>query len=145
MSDQKLACLQHDSDFIPCQVDDGDEIFPNGIFEFNISRLIEGLDDAGIPLSQLQFSELFSRNTTSLDEAHIDSVDLEKPVILAEIAPGRYNIIDGNHRVEKAKRAGLTQLPCYRLSAAQHISYLTSRRAYDAYVDYWNDKVLELM
>lgn len=30
-----------------------------------------------------------------------------KPVILAEISPDRYNLIDGNHRVEKALGLGL--------------------------------------
>jgi len=51
---------------------------------------------------------------------------VSKPVILAEIAPDQYNLIDGNHRAEKAVRHGLEELKAYRLSAAQHIQFLTS-------------------
>ena len=35
------------------------------------------------------FSEAFS----SIKESHVDSVDISRPVILAEIAPGHYNLI----------------------------------------------------
>lgn len=39
------------------------------------------------------------------------SVDVTKPVIMAEIAPGHYNLIDGRHRVEKARRLGMKKVP----------------------------------
>ena len=32
--------LKVDNNFTPCPVDDGDEIFPNGIFEINITKII---------------------------------------------------------------------------------------------------------
>ncbi len=31
-----------------------------------------------------------------INESHVDSVEISKPVILAEIFPGQYNLIDGN-------------------------------------------------
>lgn len=128
--------------FIPCEVSDGDEIFRNGIFEFNISRLIEHLasERSDTALSTLNVSE-FPSSFSQIDESHIDSVDISKPVIIAEIAPGRYNIIDGNHRVEKAKRAGIEILPCYRLTVEKHMSFLIDQKAYCSYIEYWNSKV----
>lgn len=134
--------LKHNKDFIPCPVQTEDELFSNGVFVFNISRMIEDLQSksAGIPISEFQFSECYC-NSDSFNEAHIDSVNLDKPIILAEIAPNRYNVIDGNHRVEKAKRTGSSSLPCYRLQPIQHTKYLTTRKAYDTYVEYWNDKL----
>ena len=33
--------LKVDHDFTPCSVTTGDEIFPNGFFEFNITKIIE--------------------------------------------------------------------------------------------------------
>jgi hypothetical protein len=33
--------LRADPSFSPCQVDDVDELFPNGIFVFNVSKILE--------------------------------------------------------------------------------------------------------
>jgi hypothetical protein len=58
---------------------------------------------------------------SSINESHVDLVDLSKPLILAEISPGRFNLIDGNHRLEKARRIGVEFIQAYRLSVDQHI------------------------
>ena len=134
--------LKLNKKFIPCEVSDGDEIFRNGIFEFNISRLIEYLnsENSDNALSTVNVSEFFS-GFSQINESHIDSVDISRPVIIAEIAPNRYNLIDGNHRVEKAKRGGIKILPCYRLTVEKHLPFLIDGQAYCAYVEYWNSKV----
>ncbi len=62
-------------------------------------------------------------------------------MIIAEIAPKRYNLIDGHHRMEKARRSGVETLPCYTLDVTHHVNFLTTREAYDAYVKYWNGKL----
>jgi len=49
----------------------------------------------------------FTADFSRLDESHLAGIDLSQPVILAEIAPGRFNVIDGNHRMEKARRSGI--------------------------------------
>ena len=36
--------MKPDESFTPCPVRDGDELFPNGIFEFNITRMLEHLE-----------------------------------------------------------------------------------------------------
>ncbi len=77
----------------------------------------------------------------SLNESHVDSVDISKPVILAKIAPSRFNLIDGQHRVEKAHRLGIETIQVYKLNVHQHIRFLTSRKAYEIYVEYWNSKI----
>ena len=69
------------------------------------------------------------------------TANLSAPIILAEIAPGRFNIIDGNHRAERAHREGVEKIPAYRVSAADHQAFLTSERSYKAYIEYWNSKV----
>ncbi|MFA6293875.1 MAG: ParB N-terminal domain-containing protein, partial [Victivallales bacterium] len=65
-----------------------------------------------------------------VDESHVDSVDISRPVILAEIAPGHYNLIDGNHRMEKARRMGTKSVSAFRLNIKQHVKFLTSKEAY---------------
>jgi len=117
-------------------------MFPNGIFLYNITRLLKYLqsDDSNIPITVARVAE-FSRFSSSLDETYIDTVDLGEPVVIAEIAPHRYNVIDGNHRMEKARRENVTELPCYRIAPEVHTLFLCSQDAYDHYIDYWNEKV----
>ena len=59
----------------------------------------------------------FPKELSSINEPHVDSVDISEPVILAEISPGRYNLIDGNHRMEKARRLGIKNIQAYKLNA----------------------------
>ncbi len=134
--------LKYDEDFVPCLVEDGDEIFRNGIFEFNISKLINYLEgeNSAVPVTEIDIGS-YHRECSSINESHVDSMGLEKPVIIAEISPGKYNLIDGNHRVEKARRNGEHKLPCYQVDVAWHLRFLTSKKAYVAYVEYWNGKI----
>jgi len=49
--------------------------------------------------------------------------------------------IDSNHRLEKAKRCGVTELPAYFVRMEQHIPFMFGN--FDRYVDYWNNKLIE--
>jgi hypothetical protein len=80
----------------------------------------------------------------NLDEATILGADLSRPILLAEIAPGRYNPIDGNHRIAKARRDRVASIPARRIGSPEHIPFLSSTRAYESYVEYWNLKIQEL-
>lgn len=120
--------LKVDPDFCPIAVRDGDELFPNGIFVFNISRMLEYLqaESSGAEPIEIDVKELPPQFST-IDETALGMVDLDCPVVLAEIAPGRYNLIDGHHRAEKARRDGVRTL-----------------KAYQTYVEYWNGRLREL-
>ena len=61
----KECCLKEvlkiDDDFTPCPVATGDELFPNGIFVFNITKLIEyiQLNSDSIFLEEVAVSDFF--------------------------------------------------------------------------------------
>ncbi|MCF8345936.1 MAG: ParB/Srx family N-terminal domain-containing protein [Bacteroidales bacterium] len=135
--------LTIDNDFTPCPESDGDEFFPNGIFVFNITKMTEHImnnPELFVP-EELAVKDL--QKFLSINENHVDSVDISKPVIIAEIAPSRFNLIDGQHRVEKARRLGQEKIMAYRLTVHQHIRFLTSRKANEIYVEYWNSNIKE--
>ena len=139
-----VQSLVVDESFVPCPVEDGDEYFANGIFEFNVTRILESIERnpgkfalVHVAVNRIRWGD------RSLDEMQVETADVARPVLLAEIAPGNYNLIDGHHRVEKAHRSGLETVQAFALTAAQHVRFLTSTRAYRAYVRYWNDKVKE--
>lgn len=92
------------------------------------------------PVEQVAVKD-FYKELSVINESHVDSVDVLKPVILAEIAPGRFNLIDGNHRMEKARRLGIETVLAYKLNAEQHTRFLTDKQAYLSYVQYWNGKL----
>ena len=139
--------LALDPHFRPCEAQAGEEIYPNGIFDFNISRLLSYIGTSGrFRVEPVLLAEIHYGSTSpGLNELTIAAADLSRPVILAEISPSRYNLIDGNHRVAKARREGLPSILAYRIHCPEHVAFLTSARAYEKYVEYWNSKVDDIL
>ena len=136
--------LKIDKSFKPSEAIEADEIYPNGIFVFNISRLIEFIDsnpDLFIR-EKKQVKEIY-KYSSNLNEPHLEKVDITKPAIFGEIAPGRYNLIDGHHRVEKARRLGVKEISFYKVDIEYLRRFFTSDEAYKAHIAYWNDKQKE--
>lgn len=138
---KKLKINKH---FMPCPIDDEDEMYPNGIFVFNITKMAEYIRNNSIPCEEVLVKE-FSRGSSKFKGEHLATVDVTKPVIVAEISPGRFNVIDGNHRMEQARRIGIETLPAYKISPDQHLQFLTTEQGYLAYIEYWNSKLKELL
>jgi hypothetical protein len=135
--------LKLDKGFEPCPAGPGDEYFANGIFEFNITRLLAfvGANADRFPVEQVEVCALADFGSSHLEEAAVGAADLSRPILLAEIAPGQYGVIDGHHRVAKARRQEVAMIPAYRIRCPVHVAFLTSTFAYEKYVAYWNDKV----
>jgi hypothetical protein len=43
-----------------------------------------------------------------------------------------------------ARREGVLNIPARRIPCPDHLAFLTSARAYECYVEYWNGKVKEM-
>lgn len=141
---RKPVLLKLDRGFQPCPAEPGDEFYPNGIFEFNITRLLAFVHAhvERFPTELVELADIPDYGGSSnLDGDAVDRADLSRPILLAEIAPGRYNVIDGHHRVAKARREGLCRIPAHRVRCPEHVAFLTSTRAYETYVEYWNSKL----
>ncbi len=137
-----LRKLKIEHCFEPCIVREGDELYQNGIFIFNITKMYKFIDtNANIfPIESILIENYYYQNS-NLDESHLKNTDINKPGIIAEIAPGRYNLIDGNHRIEKARRLGNKKFDVYRFNMESHLQFITTKKGYMAYVDYWNSKL----
>ena len=134
--------LKVDKAFVPCPVEPGDEIYPNGLFHFNITRMLKQIEQnpGEYPQEEILVENLYLLSPVTNDD-DVSRADITKPIILAEISPGRYNVIDGHHRLERARRMKVKTIPAYRVHVHQHITFLTDTRAYLAYVEYWNSKI----
>lgn len=139
---QTAQILKADKMFKPCPVDIEDEIYPNGIFEFNITKIIDYIqkNPDSIPIEEVLVTDVYD-GFSSVNESYMEDVKISRPIILAEIAPGQYNVIDGNHRLEKAYRMGSKNIQAHRLNVNQHIKFLISKKAYTTYIEYWNSKL----
>lgn len=137
--------LKYKKDFEPAYAKADDELFPNGIFEYNISRMIEFIrnNEGQVVLEDISTEQYHSEAFSCVNEDHIDTVDIKKPIILIEIKPEYYAVVDGHHRLEKAYREGILNIMAFKLRMEQHINFLTSIKAYEAYIDYWNGKLGE--
>jgi hypothetical protein len=136
---------------------EGEEAY-GGFFKINVSALLkvieahpEEFEQIVVPVKKLRWG------AEELTDEYVEKADLSRPIILAEIAPDRadfderfldseweirgYAMIDGNHRLEKAKRRGVTELPAYLVRMEQHIPFMFAN--FERYVDYWNGKLLE--
>ena len=145
-------------DFYEFRIDDREEWFPNGIFTYNVSRLIKDLaaDDNEKDLKtpwlnkavriKVPVAETIRQchGLGRLEEAHIKAADLERPLIFIELAPDSFNLIDGRHRLEKARREGIIELPAWMVDAHAAVRYLGSEQEYSRYVEYWNYKIEDL-
>jgi hypothetical protein len=132
--------------FEPCPIEDGDEVFRNGIFEFNITRLrafIETHADR-FPIEAVAVASTPNYGDSRLDQTTLAAADLSRPVLFAEIAPSRFNLIDGNHRMARARRMAYPACPAHRIRCPHHVAFLTSTMAYEKYVQYWNGKTKEM-
>ena len=138
--------LKLDKRFQPSISEDGDELYANGIFLFNTSRLLAFINShpERFPVEPIAVDEVAHYSDAGLDKDAILAANLARPIVLAEISPDNYNLIDGNHRVVRAKREGVRIIPVWRVRCPQHVGFLTSAMAYEKYVEYWNGKVKEL-
>lgn len=146
---RKLPVTRANTPIVP---NPGDEVYTCGVFFFNVSAMLEWLESesretVSVPISIWPVTEK--------EEHNIEKADITRPIIVAEIAPDYrdfrpeirfndwiargYSLIDGYHRVEKAKQLGLNELPAIVLRMEQHIPFLYE--GYEEYVHYWNGKL----
>ena len=86
--------LRPDPDFVPCPTQIDDELFQNGFFVFNISRIVEEVINNKLFVEEMDIDieKWFDKHGTgSINEEHLPTVDINKPIIIAEISPAMYD------------------------------------------------------
>ncbi len=136
--------------YIPKQpVGDEIEIYPNGIIQFLISEILEDIEKGRFTpkierIDIAKWRKTHSTNSTSLNQEHFPNVNTKKPIIQAEIRIGRFEIIDGNHRFEKAYLDGKKTINSYKIYAEELVPYFYDQKGYECFVKYWNSKLEDL-
>jgi hypothetical protein len=109
--------------FRPCIVEVDDELYPNGIFVFNITKMRDFIEKNKTMFSveNYDIDKISRYESPHLNKEIIKNANLSLPIILAEIRPNIFNVIDGNHRVERAFRENHKTISAYRVMSEQHI------------------------
>ncbi|HEX7401919.1 MAG TPA: hypothetical protein VF369_07050, partial [candidate division Zixibacteria bacterium] len=78
----KLKLLSADQNYVPASADEGDELYPNGIFVFNITKMIEYIrtHQDQIPLESIEV-KAYTKGSSRLAEATIAKADITIPLI----------------------------------------------------------------
>lgn len=106
--------------------------------------MLDDIESGKLPVARetINVKEWLSPHCDSLiNEDYMSKVMLSGPVIQAEIRYGRFEIINGNHRMAKALREGIPFIDSYKLTGPMLLGYLIDEREYKAYIEYWNDKL----
>ena len=136
--------MKENPGFIPCIPVVGDETLGGFPFNWNVTRASEwikaNLDQVELSVVQVGQPAPLA-DSSSMDEDFLPHADLTKPLIMVRMRPEFFRLIDGNHRVAKARRSSVEELPAYYLTQEQHRQFFTSEDMDKRYVDYWNDKL----
>lgn len=130
------------------QINEELEIYKNGIFNFFISKILEDIENGVFEpkMERINIEKWEKTHCTSdsLNEEHLKMVNTKKPIIQAEISIDKFEIIDGNHRFEKALRDGKKTINSYKIYVEELIPYFYDQKGYEYFVKYWNSKLDEL-
>lgn len=76
------------------------------------------------PQQKRSVCDLVQENPFHGDPEYAMSTDLSKPLILIQLCDGKERLIDGNHRLYKAKKEGIKYITCYYLTVSQQQKYI---------------------
>lgn len=136
--------MKENPDFIPCIPVPEDEMLGGFPFNWHITRATEWIEENPelVELSVVQVGEPGPMaDSPNLDEDFLPQADLTRPLIMVRMRPEFFRLIDGNHRVAKARRSDVNELPAYYLTQEQHRQFFTDADMDKRYVDYWNGKL----
>lgn len=139
--------LKIDKKFLPNIVDSGDEIYPNGIFEFNITKLLTFIKANSLVFQpkKITIKEARGWPSSNLNESTIKTANLAEPIIYAEIAPDRFNVIDGRHRLEKAYRDGASTILAYKIKWNNILDFLLQSKHTKSMLDTGMEKLSSIV
>lgn len=108
-----------------------------GSILWDITAMLQ--DAADFPVVTCDVQALAAANPFHGNEAHIMETDLSLPLVVVELRPGVEKLIDGNHRLQKALRLGMTNIPIHRLTFQQHRRYIVDydEATYQQVVRHW--------
>ena len=98
----------------------------NGILIWDVTSILEDIEQHpdSYTIQTLSTALLADHNDARVSHTRAMASDLTKPLVVAELSKDHLLLIDGNHRLHKARALGLENIPCYYLSDHLNMSTL---------------------
>lgn len=93
---------------------------------WDINKIIAGIAHANIPVKYLNVNELCDIYLFNGDAKYAMTTDINKPCIIVDFAGKGQKLIDGNHRLYKAKMINQETIPCYILPDEYHMKFIVN-------------------
>jgi len=94
------------------------------LIRWNITEILEELDKGHIPIKYYDVEYLTSKYYDSVDTDYAMNTDITIPLIIASVEENKEKLLDGNHRLYKAKMLKIEKLPCYVLPLEFHKRFI---------------------
>ena len=109
----------------------------HGHIMWDISLMLQ--DKKSFSLRSFAVEKLISENPFHGDAAYAMHTDIHEPLIVVQLDYGLDKLIDGNHRLYKMRKMGLTHLQAYYLSFKEHSRYIVDfdEKVYWDIVKHW--------
>ena len=91
---------------------------------WDITALLKDLQDTHFPIQNYKVSDLVNKNNFFGNPEYAMNTDIEKPCIIVTLCNNAEKLIDGNHRLYKAKQLNLDFIPCYILPFEYHKNFI---------------------
>jgi len=96
---------------------------------WDISALIKDLTNANLAVKDYKVLDLIKINNFFGDAEYAMKTDVESPCIIVELNESIEKLIDGNHRLYKAKQLNLNSIQCYVLPEEYHKKFIIEYNA----------------
>lgn len=102
----------------------------NGILIWDVTSILEDIEQHpdSYTIQTLSTALLADHNDARVSHTRAMASDLTKPLVVAELSKDHLLLIDGNHRLYKARTLGLENIPCYYLSQRQQQHFIVHFR-----------------
>ncbi|MCL2774522.1 MAG: hypothetical protein FWD71_14425 [Oscillospiraceae bacterium] len=94
------------------------------LIKWNITRILEELNKTPTPVKYYNVDYLASKFFDSVDIDYAMNTDITIPCIIALVEGDKEKLLDGNHRLYKAKTLKIAKIPCYVLPIEFHKKFI---------------------
>ena len=95
-----------------------------GKLNWNITKLLSNIDFLNKKIFKCHIDILPSIKDLQINRNHVDEVDIKNPIIIVKLDIYKQWVIDGNHRIYKAKKTGVNSLNAYLIEKSEHIKFI---------------------
>ena len=101
--------------------DEGKEFF----FELDIAAILQDIEKMDFTIEYRNVINLSKQTGSGCgDPEYAMETDIEQPIIIAKISESCEMLVDGNHRLYKAQKLNIENIPCYVILAEYYKKFI---------------------